>query len=94
MSSADVAKGSVLNGYRCLGTTKDGAWGQFKPTDGNPNKQDAEQKRREQELAKRKEREELAKGALSIEDRDRAIRKLHTHFGLGQRHREDLQRRG
>lgn len=94
MSSADVAKGSILNGYKCLGVTKDRAWGQFKPTDGNPNKQEAEQRRSYRELAKRKEREELAKGALPIEDRDRAIRRLHTHFGLSQRHREDLQRRG
>jgi hypothetical protein len=94
MTCVDTRKGESVSGYKCLGTTRDGAWGQFKLHEENPNKEDAEQKRSYREFAKRKEREELAKGALPIEDRDRAIRKLHSHFGLAQRHREDLQRRG
>jgi hypothetical protein len=98
MTYADSRKGEIVNGFKCIGHTRDRLWGQFKLD----NSQEWSEQRRlewQQENQRRRneqasENEELAKGALSIEERDRAIRRLHSHFGLSARHREDLQRRG
>jgi hypothetical protein len=30
MNCADAKKGEIINGYKCIGTTKDNLWGQFK----------------------------------------------------------------
>jgi len=98
MSYADAKKGETIGGYKCLGAINNGLWAQFRLD----NSQEwTQQKRHEWQLenqrrAERKatENEKLAKEALPIEARDEAIRKLHKHFGLSARHREDLKARG
>jgi hypothetical protein len=98
MTYADSRKGEIVNGFKCIGHTRDRLWGQFKLDNSQEwseqrrlEWQQENQRRRNEQASKN---EELAKGALSIEERDRAIRRLHSHFGLSARHREDLQRRG
>jgi hypothetical protein len=85
----------IINGHRCVKEARGENWATFAPTsNATVNHEELDRKRQERELAKAREREELAKGALPIEDRDRAIRRLHAHFGLSLRHSEDLQHRG
>lgn len=98
MTYADSKKCEVVNGFKCIGQISNGLWSAFKPD----NSQDwSEQQRLEwqrenqqRQQKKAKEQEKLAKDALPIEERDRAIRKLHKYFGLSAHHREDLHRRG
>lgn len=98
MTYADSKKGEIVGGYKCLGTIKNGLWAQFRPDnsdDWTSEKQrewQAENQRRAEKKAR--EDEKLARGALLNEARDEAIRKLHKHFGLSARHREDLRARG
>ncbi len=83
----------IISGHRCVKEARGENWATFVVV-GEANLEDLARKRQERELAKAREREELAKGALPIEDRDRAIRTLHRHFGLSARHQEDLTKRG
>lgn len=98
MTYADTRKGEIVNGFKCIGHTRDRLWAQFRFDNSQEWSEQQrlewqrENQRRQQQKAR--EDEELAKGALPIEDRDRAIRRLHSHLGLSHRHREDLQRRG
>jgi hypothetical protein len=52
------------------------------------------QRQQERSSRRQREKEELAKGALSETDRDQAIRRIHRHFGISQKHRQNLRARG
>jgi hypothetical protein len=98
MTYADSRKGEIVSGFKCIGHTRDGLWGQFKFDDSQEwsqqqrfQWQQENQRRRNEQASKQKE---LAKSALPIEDRDRAIRKLHSYLGISARHRDDLRSRG
>jgi hypothetical protein len=77
-------------GYRFLKLLRNGMGGLFAlATDQRPEPQLQERQQQEKKAAA-----ERAKGALPVPERDRAIRKLHSWFGLGSRHRQDLRDRG
>ncbi len=85
----------VINGYRCIKESGPTNWATFTlASDANINREELTRKRQERELILQQAREELAKGALPIDDRDKAIRRLCRHFGLSARHAEDLRSRG
>jgi hypothetical protein len=85
----------VINGYRCIKESGPTNWATFTlASDANINREELTRKRQERELILQQAREELAKGALPIDDRDKAIRRLCRHSGLSARHAEDLRSRG
>ena len=96
MTFADTAKGEIENGFKCIGHA--GQWAQFKPDNsGEWNAEKAaEWKARNEQRRKdaAKLDEEKRKRALPVEVRDKAIRALHSHFGLSDIHRADLRGRG
>jgi hypothetical protein len=98
MTYADISKGEILGGFKCIGPTSCLTWAQFKPDNSREwseekrlEWQQQQHQRQQKEIAAR---EKLLKNALPIEERDKAIRKLHKHFGLSQRHRDELKNRG
>jgi len=98
MTYADTRKGETINGFKCIGLTKDHQWAQFKPDNSQEwtEKQRLEWQREKprQQNKKARAEEALRAKALPIDERDKAIRLLHQHFGLSARHREDLNKRG
>jgi hypothetical protein len=52
------------------------------------------QRQQEPSSRRQREKEELAKGALGETDRDQAIRRIHRHFGISSKHRQNLRARG
>jgi hypothetical protein len=96
MTFADTAKGEIENGFKCIGHA--GQWAQFKPDNsGEWNAEKAaEWKARNEQRRKdaAKLEDEKRKRALPVEVRDKAIRALHSHFGLSDIHRADLRGRG
>ena len=98
MSYADSVFGEVINGYKCLGSTKDGLWGQFRIDNSqeysDQQRQEWKCKNQARAAAKAKAEADLRANALPIDERDKAIRKLAAHFGLSKKHRDDLNHRG
>ncbi|HEY9652299.1 MAG TPA: hypothetical protein V6C95_16690, partial [Coleofasciculaceae cyanobacterium] len=98
MAYADISKGGIHNGYKCIGHTRDGLWAQFRLD----NSQEwSEQQRQEWQRENQRRRQEKARAddkrrrrSLSAVERDHAIRKLHKRFGLSARHKEDLRSKG
>jgi hypothetical protein len=77
-------------GYRFVKLLRNGMGGLFAlATDQRPSS-----RRQERQQQEKKAAAERAKGALPVPECDRAIRKLHSWFGLGSRHRQDLRDRG
>jgi hypothetical protein len=98
MTCTDSQKGEVIAGYKYIGHTKDRLWSQFKFDNSQEwsEQQRLEWQRKNQRRRNEKARDEKesASKALPVECRDSAIRRLHKHFGLSARHREDLRNRG
>lgn len=102
MTFIDWRKGEVIGDYRCLGSTKNGQWAQFKPDNSQEWSEEkrrvweAEKERRNAERAK--EEEESKKKSLAAEKRheeySRLFAELKTTNGLQAAHKADLIRRG
>lgn len=102
MTYADSRKGDIVGAYKCIGTTKNGQWGQFKPDNSH---EWTEEKRREWETEnqrrsaeKARQIEEAKKKSLSDADRHENYSKLFAELkdsnGLKPEHKADLIRRG
>jgi hypothetical protein len=98
MTYADVQKGQVINGYKCIGHSKNGMWAQFKPDNSQEWTQQQrlewqqENQRRQQQKASEDERRRQR--SLSAVERDKGYRQLLSELSLHPDDRADLVRRG
>jgi hypothetical protein len=77
--------------WHWLGSSSNGVWGKFVPRkDDRFDRTEWLQKK----AARERERLERAKNALSIPDRDKALRRLSQSLGLSRRHKQSLLDRG
>ncbi len=98
MAYADISKGGIHNGYKCIGHTRDGLWAQFRLD----NSQEwSEQQRLEWQRENQRRRQEKARAdderrrrSLSAVERDRQYRELLNQLTLHPDDRADLLRRG
>ena len=98
MNLAGEAKGTIIDGYKCLGDTSDGNWAKFVPDNTTEwTQQQREEWRREQELIRQQRGEEEKKRqseSLSPEERDKQYQKILDELPLHKEDRKDLTRRG
>lgn len=102
MTYADAKKGEVISGYKCIGTAKDGMWGQFKPDNTYNNIYErTEQQRSDWKLENQRRQQQKAKvdderrrRSLSVADRDKGYRQMLDELTLHPDDRADLVRRG
>ena len=98
MNLAGEPKDSIIDGYKCLGDTKDGMWAKFVPDNTTEwTQQQREEWRRERELIRREREEEEKKRqseSLLLEERDKQYRKLLSELSLNDKDKKDLTRRG
>lgn len=84
-----------IAGWRWKKSSQCGVWGVFAPDDGQTyDPQLFEQRRLEREKQARLYRVARAKTALGVDERDKAIRRIHKYVGLSLRHRQMLRERG
>ena len=98
MNLAGEAKGTIIDGYKCLGDTSDGNWAKFVPDNTTEwTQQQREEWRRERELKRLKNDQEEKKRqseSLSPEERDKQYQKILDELPLHKEDRKDLTRRG
>ena len=98
MNLAGEAKGTIIDGYKCLGDTSDGNWAKFVPDNtAEWTQQQREERRREREIIRQQREEEEKKRqseSLSAKERDKQYRKLLSELSLNDKDRKDLTRRG
>lgn len=84
---------SLPTGWKFI---KDDAWGfgMYAQTSEETNSQQWQQRQQERSIQRQRELEELRRGAMPEAQRDRAIRRIHSHFGLSPKHRQNLRDRG
>jgi hypothetical protein len=81
--------------WHYLGVSSNGVWGKFIPRkDDRFDRTEWEAKKLERERGRLEREREHAKNALSIPDRDKALRKLSKTLGLSRRHQKALLDRG
>lgn len=81
--------------WHYLGSASNGVWGKFvSRKDEAFDRTEWEAKKAERERDRREREQEHAKNALSIPDRDKALRKLSQSLGLSRRHKQALLDRG
>jgi hypothetical protein len=81
--------------WHWLGSSSNGVWGKFVPRkDDRFDRTEWLEKKAERERDRREREREHAKNALSIPDRDKALRRLSQSLGLSRRHRQALLDRG
>jgi hypothetical protein len=81
--------------WHWLGSASNGVWGKFVPRkDREFDRTEWLEKKLERERDRREREREHAKNALSIPDRDKALRKLSKTLGLSRRHQKALLDRG
>lgn len=81
--------------WHYLGTSSNGVWGKFVPRkDEAFDRTEWEAKKAERERDRREREREHTKNALSIPDRDKALRNLSQSLGLSRRHKQALLDRG
>jgi hypothetical protein len=93
MSSATIRKGDTVAGYKCLGQTKDGLWGQFRIHQEITPQEREENRRQRQSQRERAASERRAKSLPALE-RDRLYREILSALELHPDDRADLIRRG
>lgn len=84
-------------GYRYIGRTQNGVWGEWAPDDRNSSEQEREQWRRDRERKRQQRQQEEAERraqAMSAAERDRHYRQLLEQLTLHPDDRADLRRRG
>lgn len=98
MTYADAKKGDVISGYKCLGHSKNGLWGQFRIDNSQEwsEQQRLEWKQRNQQRQQEiiKDEEERRQKSLKAEDRHAQYTSLLSELSLHPEDREDLIRRG
>jgi len=98
MTYADAKKGDVISGYKCLGHSKNGLWGQFRIDNSQEwsEQQRLEWKQRNQQRQQEiiKDEEERRQKSLKAEDRHAQYTSLLSELTLHSEDREDLIRRG
>jgi hypothetical protein len=81
--------------WHYLGTSSNGVWGKFVPRkDRDFDRTEWLEKKAERERGRLEREREHAKNALSIPDRDKALRRLSQSLGLSRRHKQSLLDRG
>jgi len=81
--------------WHYLGTSSNGVWGKFIPRkDDRFDRTEWEAKKLERERGRREREREHARNALSIPERDKALRLLSQSLGLSRRHKQSLLDRG
>ncbi len=81
--------------WHWLGSSSNGVWGKFVPRkDDRFDRTVWLEKKAERERDRLEREREHAKNALTIPDRDKALRKLSQSLGLSRRHRQALLDRG
>lgn len=81
--------------WHFLGDSSNGVWGKFVPRKSEAfDRTEWESKKLQREIDRLERQKEHAKNALSIPDRDKALRKLSQSLGLSRRHRQALLDRG
>jgi hypothetical protein len=81
--------------WHYLGSSSNGVWGKFVPRkDRDFDRTEWLEKKAERERGRLEREREHAKNALSIPDRDKALRRLSQSLGLSRRHRQSLIDRG
>jgi hypothetical protein len=98
MTYADARKGEVISGYKCLGHSKNGLWGQFRVDNSQEwsEQQRLEWKQRNQQRQQQtiKDEEQRRQKSLKAEDRHAQYTSLLSELSLHSEDREDLIRRG
>lgn len=95
MTYADGYGASNHPVYRFTKPTKDGLWGIYYPRRDNDYDREKWELEKEIRKAQRKnEKKKRSKAALSTEEMDKALRKLHRYIGLTEKDREHLRDRG
>jgi hypothetical protein len=98
MTCADAKKGEIINGYKCLGHSKDGVWGQFKIDNSqewsDQQRQEWKQQNQQRQQQQAKDDEEKREKSLKAEERDRQYREILAQLSLHPDDRADLIRRG
>ncbi|MDP8966160.1 MAG: hypothetical protein M3O33_19695 [Cyanobacteriota bacterium] len=98
MTYADAKKGDVISGYKCLGQSKNGLWGQFRIDNSQEwsEQQRLEWKQRNQQRQQQiiRDEEERRQKSLKAEDRHAQYTSLLSELALHSEDREDLIRRG
>jgi hypothetical protein len=98
MAYADAKKGDIVSGYKCLGHSKNGLWGQFRIDNSQEwsEQQRLEWKQRNQQRQQQiiKDEEERRQKSLKAEDRHAQYTSLLSELSLHSEDREDLIRRG
>ncbi|MCE2663442.1 MAG: hypothetical protein LW716_12105 [Microcystis sp. 53602_E8] len=81
--------------WHFLGDSSNGVWGKFVPRKSEAFDRTVWlEKKLQREIDRLERQKEHAKNALSIPDRDKALRKLSQSLGLSRRHRQALLDRG
>jgi len=81
--------------WHFLGDSSNGVWGKFVPRKSEAfDRTEWESKKLQRERDQLEREREHAKNALSIPDRDKALRKLSQSLGLSRRHQKALLDRG
>jgi hypothetical protein len=81
--------------WHYLGSASNGVWGKFVPRkDREFDRREWLEKKAERERDRLEREREHARNALSIPDRDKALRNLSQSLGLSRRHRQSLIDRG
>jgi hypothetical protein len=81
--------------WHWLGSSSNGVWGKFVPRkDDRFDRTEWLEKKAERERERLERQREHARNALSIPDRDKALRLLSQSLGLSRRHRQSLIDRG
>lgn len=98
MTYADAKKGEVISGYKCLGHSKNGLWGQFRVDNSQEwsEQQRLEWKQRNQQRQQEivKDEEQRRQKSLKAENRHAQYTSLLSELSLHSEDREDLIRRG
>jgi hypothetical protein len=98
MNYASARKGEIVNGYKCLGHTKDHVWGQFKVDNSQEwtDQQRAEwkQKKEQQKQRQAKEDDERRQRSFSVAERDKQYQALLAQLELHPEDKKDLVNRG
>jgi hypothetical protein len=81
--------------WHWLGSSSNGVWGKFVPRkDRDFDRTVWLEKKLQREIDRLERQKEHAKNALSIPDRDKALRRLSQSLGLSRRHKQSLLDRG
>jgi len=98
MTYADAKKGDIVSGYKCLGHSKNGLWGQFRIDNSQEwsEQQRLEWKQRNQQRQQQrlKDEEERRQRSLKAEERHAQYTSLLSELELHTEDREDLIHRG